>query len=584
MKTKSILRSMVVTLFAVLAVSVGVSRADMDVEKRDQGRIFGTDGELELGTAEWAQSITTGISGQLTKIVIQFHRVSAQPPALKLSIFDGGNPRAGSALFSEELFGTKNVYTWDLRRASLYFNVGDVFSFVLQADAAGYNIAGNDPPGYAGGELFKNGVPYTELSDIAFITKVNPAPLLIGEVGTVRVNQLRVMSWHTVQLEHTYVDPVVVMGPLTRKGRDPSHTRIRSVGEDSFKLKIEEWDYLNGTHPKEEEVSYLVMETGVHSLHNGARIQVGKTTMDGELKTVRLHQAFDNKPVVLACTQTYTGTDAVVVHIERVFKDAFRARLREQEAYDDIEGSSSHKVEEVGYIAIEQGHGGIGAQVYEAGLTPRSVNHKWYTIIFNQAFQDIPEFLAQENTGHGDNPSSLRLRVLDTDGVDVLVEEEQSRDMETEHAKEQVGYVAIEPAGSIVNPIVTFTPIEWTITPDNAGPGIHSIFMIADANPLRVDELQDLGGRLVWEGAQIILCSDPSFPPPDAGIFISIRGVGDGYLRIGDGFQTNNQGPGCSINTTMQDVFDDLGLPETACLSVRTGAGIFEYCAPLNVQ
>ena len=41
----------------------------------------------------------------------------------------------------------------------------------------GYNIAGNDPPGYAGGELFKNGMPSTELSDIAFITYVVPVPL-----------------------------------------------------------------------------------------------------------------------------------------------------------------------------------------------------------------------------------------------------------------------------------------------------------------------------------------------------------------------------------------------------------------------
>jgi len=42
----------------------------------------------------------------------------------------------------------------------------------LQADAAGYEIAGNDPPGYDGGDLFKNRVAFTELSDIAFITYV----------------------------------------------------------------------------------------------------------------------------------------------------------------------------------------------------------------------------------------------------------------------------------------------------------------------------------------------------------------------------------------------------------------------------
>jgi len=148
---------------------------------RDQGQIWNTGGALELETEEWSQSITTGFSGQLTKIMIMFHdEVPAQPPALNLSIFDGGNPISGSALFSEQLFITStdldedNQFTWEISNAGLLFNAGDVFSFVLQADGVGYNIAGNDPPGYVGGELFKNGMPNTELSDIAFITYIDP--------------------------------------------------------------------------------------------------------------------------------------------------------------------------------------------------------------------------------------------------------------------------------------------------------------------------------------------------------------------------------------------------------------------------
>jgi hypothetical protein len=151
---------------------------------RDQGQIFSTGGALQLGTDEWSQSITTGIKGQLAEIQIQFHfGVPTPPPALNLSIFNGGNPISGSALFSEQLFITSadlddlDVFTWDLSSARLFFDVGDVFSFVLQADGAGYDIAGNDPPGYDGGDLFKNRVAFTELSDIAFITYVKPSPI-----------------------------------------------------------------------------------------------------------------------------------------------------------------------------------------------------------------------------------------------------------------------------------------------------------------------------------------------------------------------------------------------------------------------
>jgi hypothetical protein len=153
---------------------------------RDQGQIFGTGGELQLGTDEWSQSITTGITGQLVEIQIQF-RPPTQPPELTLSIFDGGNPISGSALFSERLTLTGeegDLFTWNLRRAKLLFDAGDVFSFVLQADAAGYDISGNDPPGYDDGDLFKNRVAFPELSDIAFITYVKPSsPYASGKEG-----------------------------------------------------------------------------------------------------------------------------------------------------------------------------------------------------------------------------------------------------------------------------------------------------------------------------------------------------------------------------------------------------------------
>ena len=79
------------------------------------------------------------------------------------------------------------------------------------------------------------------------------------------------------------------------------------------------------------------------------------------------------------------------------------------------------------------------------------------------------------------------------------------------------------------------------------------------------------------------MCADPTYPPELQGKFISIRDVGDGFLRIGDGFQSNTQGPGCDINTAMQNAFDEFGLPNNACLSVRSGDINYEFCAPLNI-
>lgn len=141
----------------------------------------------------------------------------------------------------------------------------------------------------------------------------------------------------------------------------------------------------------------------------------------------------------------------------------------------------------------------------------------------------------------------------------------------------------VDVVGVTGGPALTFTPVDWTIDLDTHGEGIHTIFMIADVSPMTVDDLQDLGGKLIWEGeVEINLCMDPTYPPVQWGKFISIRDVGDEFLRIGDGFQTNFQGAGCDINDAMQNAFVG-SLPETACLSVRSGDVDHAFCAPLNV-
>jgi len=129
---------------------------------------------------------------------------------------------------------------------------------------------------------------------------------------------------------------------------------------------------------------------------------------------------------------------------------------------------------------------------------------------------------------------------------------------------------------------IMITEDVWTIDLVDAGLGIYSIFMIADVSPLTVDDLQGLGGRLVWDKTEVILCDDPTFPPVLDNRFISIREVGDGFLKIGDGFQSDTQGEGCGINEKMAAAFEKLGVPNEACVSVTTGGVEYEYCAPLN--
>lgn len=143
------------------------------------------------------------------------------------------------------------------------------------------------------------------------------------------------------------------------------------------------------------------------------------------------------------------------------------------------------------------------------------------------------------------------------------------------------GYMFDDACVPMALPVLTFVPIEWDLYLDDFGPGIHTIFMVAEVSPLTVEDVEDLGGRLVWGETEVVLCSN--LAPDEFGEFVSIREVGDGFLWIGDGFQSNSQGEGCDINDEMADAFALFGLPTTACLSATTGGSGTEFCAPLNV-
>jgi hypothetical protein len=187
-------------LFLAFALAVCPSFAVAFVA--DQGQIKDTDGVVNLGTDNWSQSITTGIAGPLAAIQIDFERESTAllPGIFNFSIYDGANPPTGTPLLSQQLtisledleplrppFDQEpSLYTWDVSSANLLFDVGDVFTFAFSAEESGFEFAGNDPPGYVGGELFRNGValPSSAVNDIAFISYVVPIPAAVWLFGS----------------------------------------------------------------------------------------------------------------------------------------------------------------------------------------------------------------------------------------------------------------------------------------------------------------------------------------------------------------------------------------------------------------
>lgn len=107
---------------------------------------------------------------------------------------------------------------------------------------------------------------------------------------------------------------------------------------------------------------------------------------------------------------------------------------------------------------------------------------------------------------------------------------------------------------------------QWSITPDGDSPGSYMFSMIKTFSPLEEADVEDVGGRMVWPETEIDLCG------------INIWGVGDGSVQIGIVSPTTEGCPG------MRPAFVDFGVPQTACLVVRSDGIDDEFCAPLAID
>ncbi|WP_458188882.1 S8 family serine peptidase [Haladaptatus sp. NG-WS-4] len=262
----------------------------------------------------------------------------------------------------------------------------------------------------------------------------------IGEVDRVSSNQSSPGTWHTISFEGSYANPVVIMTPGSYNGTQPCHVRIRNVTKSSFEYKLEEWDYLDGSHTT-EEFSYLVMEAGSHILEDGTHVEVHQVNgVNQTFEFVNFPQSFNRKPIVLGQAQTFNGPNAIVTRLKNIGTNGFDVRLQEEET------KGSHTGERVGYIAIDHGRGRNGAKIFEAKRISNCTN-TWKSTKLTRKYGVNPIFLANIQTFNGSDTAGVRCRNVGRDSVEIRIEEEKSGDTETNHISEQVGYFALRGRG-----------------------------------------------------------------------------------------------------------------------------------------
>ena len=264
-----------------------------------------------------------------------------------------------------------------------------------------------------------------------------------GEVGNVSARQSSRNEWHRVNFTHSYQEPVVVMGPLSYQGNQPTTVRVRNVTSDGFEWKIDEWEYLDGGHV-EETIAYMVVEAGVHMLPNGGKLYAGIASVNHLWKNISLEAAdFSDTPTLFAQCVSAAEKDPVVSRVRNVSSAGAQLRLQESEADDQ-----AHTTEQVALVAIQTTAGSAGEVRWQTNEQP--LTHQWASPTFAIAAAD-PVLFSMPQTSNGGDPVGLRYQNLTANGssvaVDLKLEEEQSRDSEVGHMSETVGSLVFDKPG-----------------------------------------------------------------------------------------------------------------------------------------
>lgn len=215
------------------------------------------------------------------------------------------------------------------------------------------------------------------------------------------------------------------------------------IQTDRFTASVQEPNAYDGWHV-EESFSYLVLEKGTWQLDDNTLLEVGTVNTDllgnEGWENISFANNFSDDPLVFSQVQTNNDSDFVLTRQKNTSNAGFQLTMQEEEALMN----SSHEQETLGWLAISAGSGNWTQNKFLAGTTGNNITDNWNTIDFKNNFSQYPVFIASIATYNGSDTSGLRSNILNSNQVNIKIEEETSRDEETRHTREVVNFLAIE--------------------------------------------------------------------------------------------------------------------------------------------
>jgi hypothetical protein len=263
-------------------------------------------------------------------------------------------------------------------------------------------------------------------------------------------------SWQTIRLPQAYAEPVIVATVDYLRGQPPAVARVRNAAGDRFELRVQSPGDLDALD--DYGVRFVVVEAGVYteSVH-GITMEAattGSTRTDGQRagwigERIEYANRYD-EPVVVG--QVMSENDPAW----SVFWARGVDRLSPPDS-DHLfvgkhvgEDTQTERADEtIGYVVIEAGAGSVDGLLYQAGVDASTVKGSGSADAPFMVGHTVPGArnavvsVAAMIGGNGGWPVLFDAGAIESGTLDLAIEEDRIRDLETFHAVEPVAFLVL---------------------------------------------------------------------------------------------------------------------------------------------
>ena len=365
---------------------------------------------------------------------------------------------------------------------------------------------------------------YFLLTSIFSINQVNAGGFF--ETGRVTLSDtIDGGTWITVNFAKTYVNPVVVAGPITHNNDLTLVPRVRNVTTTSFQIGMQSPCENAGSIAApagpcppvggwlDEDVDYWVMEEGVWEFPDGQEVEAsientnvvraGAGGNSGATNQVNLNHTYATSGVIIYHTvNSFNDSDFISSTATRDDSVGFPPTPTAADndfslVLEGMEVNTTHGAEDIGWIAIETSSGTNAGFSYDAGRTAEDVDrHSDGCYARGPTGITTENIISNVNTMNGNNGSEVRFCTPGSPGrVNVHMDEDQVNDSERTGIPEAVTWFVYDDGGFGALDFITGTK---TVADDNGGtvlPGDLLTYTVVLTNELNDFSQADNGSN-----------------------------------------------------------------------------------------